>query len=176
MISFKPTHTLFMLTNNKPRIAAGDTAVWDRLRLIPFLMRFVDNPSRNNERQKDISLQAKLLQEASGILAWLVRGCLDWQKEGLNPPAIVTEYGEEYRLDEDPVQQFINEKCLTGTGFKVQIKPLHDAFSTWFTNTYGEKASVPSLKRFSERLRRNYQREEGRTVWFHGIALDDADR
>ena len=177
MISFKPTHTLFMLTNNKPRIAAGDTAVWDRLRLIPFQMRFVDKPSRNNERPKDINLQEKLLQESSGILAWLVRGCLDWQAAGnLNPPEIVTEHGEEYRLDEDPVQQFVNEKCLTGTGYKAQAKPLHDSFSKWFAETYGEKTSVPSLKRFSDRLRRNFHREEGRNVWFHGIALVEADR
>ena len=28
MISFKPSHTLFMLPNNKPRISAGDTAVF----------------------------------------------------------------------------------------------------------------------------------------------------
>ena len=171
MISFKPSHTLFMLTNNKPRISAGDTAVWDRLRLVPFLMRFVDNPTADNERRKDIDLQEKLLKEASGILAWLVQGCLDWQRDGLNPPPVVTESGQEYRLDEDPVQQFVNERCLVGPGYRAQAKPLHDDFSNWFTETYGSKASVPSLKRFSDRLRRNFNREEGRNVWFHGLAL-----
>ena len=173
VITFKPTHTLFMLTNNKPRISAGDTAVWDRLRLVPFLMRFVDSPTAANERQKDIELQEKLLNEASGILAWLVRGCLDWLENGLNPPQAVTDSGEEYRMDEDPVQQFVNERCLVGPGYKAQVKPLHDAFSGWFTDSYGVKASVPSLRKFSDRLRRNFNREEGRNVWFHGIALID---
>ena len=171
IVSFRPTHTLFMLTNHKPRIAPGDTALWDRLRLIPFLVRFVNNPSRANERPKNIRLQEKLLQEASGILASLVRGCLEYQREGLNPPEIVTEFGKEYLLDEDPVQQFINAQCYTGTGYKAQAKPLYEAFAEWFIETYGAKTTVPSLKRFSDRLRRTYRREDGRNVWFHGIAL-----
>lgn len=171
MISFKPSHTLFMLTNNKPRISAGDTAVWDRLRLIPFLMRFVDRPEATNERPKDTELPEKLLKEASGILSWLVQGSLTWLREGLNPPPLVTEFGQEYKLDEDPIQQFINERCMVVAGYKAQAKPLHDAFSDWFTDTYGAKASVPSLKRFSDRLRRSFKREEGRNVRFYGLAL-----
>jgi putative DNA primase/helicase len=176
MISFKPTHTLFMLTNNKPRISAGDTAVWDRLRLIPFFMRFVDNPTADNEREKDPDLQEKLVREASGILTWLVQGCLDWQKEGLNPPRVVTEQGREYRLDEDPVQQFINEKCIVNPGYKTQAQPLYDAFADWYAKTYGAKASIPSLKRFSERIRRNFRREEGRNTWFHGLGLAEENQ
>lgn len=171
IISFKPTHTLFMLTNNRPRIPAGETAVWDRLRLVPFLMRFVDDPQEENERRKDIHLQDKLLKEASGILAWLVQGCLDWQRHGMNPPSVVTEYGHEYRVNEDPMQQFINAKCHVGEGFKVQVKPLYEAFSEWFGEEFGNKVSVPSLRRFSDNLRRKFKREEGRNVWFHGIAL-----
>lgn len=178
MISFKPSHTLFMLTNHKPRIAAGDTAVWDRLRLIPFLMRFVDEPAADNERKKKPDLQEHLLREASGILAWLVEGCLIWQREGMSPPQIVRESGEEYRLDEDPVQQFVNERCHVGAGHKEQAKPLHDDFTEWFTETYGAKASVPSMKRFSERLKKlpGIQREKGsRNVYFHGLSLAPKD-
>lgn len=178
IISFRPTHTLFMLTNHKPRIAASDTAVWDRLRLIPFQMRFVDSPFADNERMKDPELQEKLLQEASGILAWLVQGCLIWQLHGMNPPPVVKESGEEYRLDQDPIQQFINECCHVGMGHKEQAQPLYEAFSKWFEETYGAKASVPSLKKFSERLQKiqNIQREKGsRNVYFHGLSLTPQD-
>ena len=178
IISFKPTHTLFMLTNHKPRIAAGDTAVWDRLRLIPFTMRFVDNPAAPNEKPKKINLQESLLEERSAILAWLVQGCLDWQKRGLRPPQTVTDSSEEYRLDEDFVQQFINECCTTGPAYKEQAKPLHDEFSKWFQDTYGAKATPPNLRRFSERLRKmpGITREEGRNVYFHGLALTTNNR
>ena len=174
LISFKPTHTLFLLTNHKPRIGGGDSAVWSRLRLFPFLLSFVDAPTMPHERKKDPELQEKLIREASGILAWLVQGCLDWQKNGLNPPKTVTEAGDEYRLDEDPLQQFVNECCHVGTGHKAQAKPLHTAYETWFTETYGAKASVPSLKRMSEQLPKilGITRETGgRHTYFHGLSL-----
>ena len=178
MIRFKPTHSLFMLTNHRPRIGGGDAAVWSRLRLIPFLLSFVDDPIANHERKKDPDLQEKLLREASGILAWLVRGCLDWQKNGLNPPQTVMEAGREYKMDEDPLQQFVNERCHLGTGYKAQAKPLYDDFAAWFTETYGARASVPSLKRFSEQLQKltGITREVGsRYTYFHGLTLTARD-
>jgi putative DNA primase/helicase len=173
MISFKPTHSLFMLTNHKPRIGAGDAAVWSRLRLIPFLLSFVDEPAAKNERKKDPDLQERLLKEASGILTWLVQGCLDWQKNGINPPQTVTEAGNEYRLDENPLQQFINDCCHVGTGHKVQAGKLHEAFTKWFAATYGEKASVPSQRKISEQLQKTtgIMREKGKPVYFHGLSL-----
>jgi len=177
IISFKPTHTLFLLTNFKPRIGA-DNAAWDRLRLIPFSLRFVDTPKAPNERKKDTALDEKLLQEASGILAWLVQGCLDTLKNGLNPPKIVTEAVEEYRLDEDIVQQFIDERCYLGTGYKVQKGHLLDDFKKWHSETFGEKATPPSPQKVSTRLQNmpGIQREKtSRVVFLHGIALAAKD-
>ena len=174
IISFKPTHTLFMLTNNKPRISAQDTAVWDRLRLIPFSMRFVDNPEKENERKKDMNLQEKLLKEASSIFAWLVEGCLEWQKDGMNPPSIVLQSMQEYRLDEDPTQQFVNACCVTGEGYRARTQTLYDAFVEWFKELYGEHIKPISMKKFSNNLKRTYRRDEnGRHTWFYGIGLAD---
>lgn len=174
IISFPPTHTLFILTNFKPRISEGDTALWDRLRLIPFERRFVDDPQAENERKKDPELKNKLMREASGILAWLVQGCLKWQQEGLNPPEIVKAFGDDYRLDQNPTQLFINEKCNLGEYQETQMKPLHEAFSEWFEDLYGSKAKVPSMKVFSDRLQKipGIRRERrSRHVYFVGISL-----
>ncbi len=90
-INFKPTHTLFLLTNHKPHIASDNYALWQRVHLIPFTLSFVDEPIAKNERQTGSELSVKLKAEASGILAWLVRGCLEWQKMGLKPPEIVRQ-------------------------------------------------------------------------------------
>jgi len=88
-ITFSPTHTLFLLTNHKPHITADDYAIWQRVHLVPFNLSFIDEPKTEYERKRDPDLSKKLKEEASGILAWLVRGCLSWRIEGLNPPRIV---------------------------------------------------------------------------------------
>src|SRR5581483_2759319 len=74
--TFEPTHKLFVLTNHKPHAPADDDALWSRVLLIPFELRFVDNPTAENEREADKRLKDRLKEEAPGILAWLVRGCL----------------------------------------------------------------------------------------------------
>jgi len=123
-IRFKPTHTLFLLTNHKPHIPADDPAIWQRVFLIEFSMSFVDDPKGNNERQRDPYIREKLLDEAPGILAWLVRGFMDYYKYGLNPPASVKLNTNKYREDEDIIGQFIDEYCSMSRDFKEQANPL----------------------------------------------------
>ncbi len=72
-VEFTPTHLLILLTNNRPKAPAGDDALWDRTHLIPFNVRFVDDPHAPNERPADHDLPEKLKAELSGILAWMVR-------------------------------------------------------------------------------------------------------
>ena len=101
------------MTNNKPHMPADDTALWDRVVLIPYEQRYIENPQKPNEHPVDKYLREKLEVEKSGILAWLVRGCLEWQRQGLNIPQRLIEVTNEYRTEEDSLQDFINECTLT---------------------------------------------------------------
>ncbi len=128
----QPTHMLVLLTNHKPHADANDSAFWDRLRLITFNVRFVDDPQGEHERKKDASLWDTLEQEASGILAWLVRGCLTWQREGLATPAIILQDGKQYREEEDNIALFIKECCTTSNPHaKARGSELYTAYKTW---------------------------------------------
>jgi putative DNA primase/helicase len=88
--SFQPSHKTFLVTNHKPVIAGQDDGIWRRLRLIPFTRSFPED-------KQDKALSAKLRAEAPGILAWMVRGCLDWQKFGMMTPKCVLTATKKYR-------------------------------------------------------------------------------
>lgn len=133
-VQFEPTHTLFLMTNNKPvvRVKTIDP-IWDRIALIPFHLKYVDADAvkESYERPRDLSLSDKLKAEAPGILAWLVRGCLAWQQSGLKKSEIVQKATAEYKNDEDIIGQFIEEKCVTGDGLKAKASDLQTAYSSW---------------------------------------------
>lgn len=155
LISFSPTHTLFLLTNDKPRIGAAP-AVFARLRMIEFKNKYTDNPDPNNPYEKQINyhLNDELLKEASGILAWLVQGCLLSQSEGLNPPPSVLASGAEYRLDEDAVLQFIQEECLYGTiEDTIQASIFRDTYAKWYEENYGNSAYALTTKSITQRIK-----------------------
>lgn len=162
--TFSPSHTLVLLTNNKPHADASDAAFWQRLCPVVFNMRFIDKPDplKPNERKADTSLGDELDKEASGILAWLVRGCMEWQRIGMDIPQCIVKERASYREEEDTLGTFLRETCVTGNALSgkpctVEGKPLYAAYSGWCednginrpmnNNSFGAEISKRFLKK-----------------------------
>lgn len=125
LFEFKPTGKLFMICNHKPVILGTDNAIWDRVHLIPFDVS-IPKP------QRDKKLLQKLKAEFPGILAWAVRGCLDWQeRESLDPPKIVLSATDSYRNEMDRVKAFLAECCTLTPTARVEPRKLHAAYREW---------------------------------------------
>jgi len=117
--------------------------------LIPFTLSFVDEPQADFERKKDGQLKEKLWAENSGILAWLVRGCSIWQREGLNPPDIVKAATEEYKTEEDIMSRFIEECCDRQPEGTINASVLYQAYKNWCEENSFE---VPSQTSFGRKM------------------------
>lgn len=169
-----PSHMLFLLTNAKPRIHnADDYALFRRLHLIPFKASFVPEPKEKFELQADPQMETKLKEEASGILAWFVRGCLSYQEQGLNPPAIVHEATKEYQQEEDSFGYFLDEHCKERSGSRVDRSILYNTYKKWCS----ENGHHPlNSKNFYKKMRERYGKEKksGNSRFFVGLCLVEA--
>jgi putative DNA primase/helicase len=179
MVRFKPTHQLVLLTNVRPHAPANDFAFWDRMHLVEFTRRFVNSPSADNELQRDPFLKEKLQKEYPGILARLVRGCLDYQQQGLNPPRKVLDATSEYRKDEDVMADFF-EDCLISDGVikdsYVLSATLYPVFERWWIKNVSAK-NVPKMKGMGDRMRKQgFPSEriprEGNVKGYYGIRIN----
>ena len=121
---FLPTHKIFLATNHKPVIRGTEHAIWRRHKLIPFVVTIPDD-------QQDKQLPEKLMAELPGILAWAVRGCLNWQDSGLGVPDEVRAATEEYRMEMDELGDFIGDRCVIGPEHRVTSKDLYYQYKTW---------------------------------------------
>lgn len=121
---FKPQFKLWMSTNNKPFIKGADDGIWRRIMFIRFPVHF-------SAKERDADLGKKLMAEATGILNWLVRGCIDWQQNGLQVPPEVTTDIAEYRNEMDVLAEFIEEKCLVHPNNFATASDLYDAYTEW---------------------------------------------
>lgn len=132
-IRFRPSHTLFLMTNDKPKIpgADNDFAFWQRIQVLTFTESFIDEPQEHNHHKVDKDLSEKLKKEAEGILAWMVRGCLAYQREGLNPPQKIKDAVNDYRNEEDDLPEFIEECCELGPDFRVSAEVIYEAYCRW---------------------------------------------
>jgi putative DNA primase/helicase len=148
---FQPTHKVFLATNHKPILTGTDTAIWERIRLVPFTVTIP-------KEERDTALPDKLQAEFPGILAWAVRGCLAWQREGLGEPEEVLQATAGYRAEMDVVGEFIEDCCVTGNNaYFASTANLYEAYVQWcdrngerqpmnknnFTAQLGERGFTP---------------------------------
>lgn len=168
-VEFKPSHLLFLLTNFKPQAPAGDYALWQRIHLIPFELSFIDEPKKPNERKKDPDLPEKLRKEAPGILAWLVQGCMEWQRQGLNPPEAVRAATQKYQDEEDIIGHFFEAECLIADRQEIKFGDLHSRYKMWCVENGHREMG---LKRFCDNIRaRGFDEYGKRNKFFIGIGL-----
>jgi len=172
-VRFNSTHLLFLITNRKPMAPGDDFAFWERMHLIPFRLSFVNrDPVADNERRADIYLLEKLKKEAPGILAWLVRGCLAYQKQGLNPPKDIIEATAQYRRDEDILADWLEDYCKVGPDEKGQATDLYDHFVKWYRKNISRKKDF-SQRRFGTLMGRRFEKTKSvGTVFYTGVDLD----
>jgi P4 family phage/plasmid primase-like protien len=123
-VEFAPTHKLWLATNHKPQVRGTDEGIWSRIRLIPFEV-FIPLPER------DPRLASKLRAEASGILAWAVKGCISWQASGLGSSAAVEQATEEYRATMDWLGGFLEDRCDVGDGLEDVMAALYTDYVDW---------------------------------------------
>ena len=141
---FTPSFKLCLLTNHKPAASGEDGAFWRRIRLIPFTEKF-EGAARDN------SLKETLQQEWPGILRWMVEGCLQWQKEGLNPPEDVIQATQEYRSENDVFTDWLDECCEDAPNIKTKTVDLFQNFRDWVMKN-GMRCFF-SRRKFSETLK-----------------------
>jgi len=140
---FRPTHKLFLAGNHKPNVRGTDDGIWRRIRLIPFMVTIADG-------KKDKDLPAKLEAEAAGILAWAVRGCVEWQRIGLGDPMAVREATAEYRKDSDLLGDFCSSRLTFDPSGRLEKSTLTGLLKAW-AEDLGIK--VPGSKIVAARMR-----------------------
>ena len=131
--------------------------------LIPFTTRIPEN-------KRDKGLEAKLKNEASGILNWLLEGTLRWKKEGLNAPSVILNATDEYRGEMDVIGNFIKERCIQGKQYSIRIRELYKAYADWCDDN---KEHAVSERFFTMRLK-EMGFEQTRTAearYWAGLAL-----
>jgi putative DNA primase/helicase len=121
---FEATFKLMLLANHRPAIKGTDWAIWRRIKLVPWNVTIPPT-------ERDSRLREKLRAEAPGILAWAVRGCLDWRANGMQEPEGVTAATEAYRAESDPLSAFLGDCCVIGDRYTAAAGALFKAYQEW---------------------------------------------
>lgn len=151
-ITFNPTHTLVMSTNDEPQIA--DAALRARMRIIPC------------EADREAVAAARLAitpavwaDEAPGVLAMVMREAAMWLDDrrtagNAAAPMVVQTIADEIADAQDPYAQWLTERTTpdaTGTSSRA----LYKAFAAWFEDDITRRrTAIPSETAWGRALTR----------------------
>lgn len=148
---FRPTFLLMLATNSKPKFRGQDEGLWRRVKLIPWERYFAPH-------ERDHQLGARLLDEREGILAWAVRGAIEWFANGLGDPVEVVDATKNYRSESDVLDGFIPGVFIKDASGRVDRKIVFDKF-----REYADEGNYVDLKRWSARALYSALDERGMT-------------
>ncbi|ABL69094.1 hypothetical protein EO213_12880 [Paracoccus denitrificans] len=125
-IEVTPKFKITIQGNYRPEVRGRDDGIWRRLLIVPFDVTIPP-------KERDPDLGAKLWEERSGILNWLIEGLIDYLEGGLQEPPAVLSATNEYREESDPLGFFL-ESCCDVSGQPEDsetVKDLVQAFQFW---------------------------------------------
>ena len=163
---FTPTHQLFIAANLKPEIRGADVAIWRRIVVVPFDVTIPPT-------EQDKNLAQKLKAELPAILAWAVGGCLAWQSDGLGASTEVAAATANYRVEQDALALFLEERCIEGDGLQVRAVSAFKAYISWATAQGFSDRERLSGNDFGGRMRARFESKKGSTGrFYHGVGAD----
>ncbi len=165
---YVPVYKPVLAVNHLPKIRGGDFGIWRRVRAVPFKARF-------EGKAVDKELAEKLQVERCGILAWCVRGCLEWQRYGLDEVDAVRIATKAYRAETDIFDAFLRERCERDGDAKVSATELRAAYVDWAHPNGEEPVSANALGRLLSTLEFAPTHTKSGTIW-NGLRLrEDRD-
>jgi len=141
VIEFYPQFKLILTCNRLPHIPSNDGGTWRRIRLVPFEMKFVDNPNEDHERKINRKLESELRECREEFMSLLVERYKIYKKDGLSVPDKVMSFTESYQSNSDIYLDYINE-CIDYTNNKEDKMNLQEVITDmqyWLKNIRFEK-------------------------------------
>lgn len=143
-VTFKPSHTGVLYTNNLPAIMSDDGGTKRRLQVIPCNAYF--------PKESAIENYADYLAENAGgyIIKWCIEGAKKFIANNykIKPPQAVIDATADYIAEYDRLLEFINECCYVGEGAKILAGDLYTRYGNWCMEQRTTfRASITTLNR-----------------------------
>lgn len=133
--------------NELPRFYERSDALWERLRIICFGVKF-----RGTARQNK-NLRHELTDELPGIFIWALRGLADLQPLNVFPEhTLGAALKEKHKLSCDPIGAFITDHFQASADTRLACAYIYDRYRRWAADGGYRAANRGVLNREVERI------------------------
>ncbi|HKD27376.1 MAG TPA: phage/plasmid primase, P4 family [Xanthobacteraceae bacterium] len=154
LVTFLPTHKVWLRTNHLPVITGTDLGIWRRIGSIRFPVNIKEAVEAKGGQIDRHYCERCLLPELPGILNRALAGLQAYRMEGLNPPAIIQRDTAAYRKSMDFVERWLADCCAENDGY-TYTADAYEAFAHWYRTEISDKYLI-SKNRFGRIIREKF--------------------
>ncbi|GHV56495.1 hypothetical protein FACS1894216_20440 [Synergistales bacterium] len=183
-ITHRVTAKLLFAVNTLPYPKDRSYAFTRRMIIVPFPVRFTNNPTGADEVMIDKDIKGELLNELPGIFNLAMRGLkrLKGNDFQFTESELANKIMAEYRRDINPIYDFIKTGIRTEEGNDINTKALYQCFRGWCYENGRSQAAKMEIRRFLREFRNQLvnerisftQRKSNGSYFIKGIAFTRA--
>lgn len=159
---------VMMLSNEMPTLYDSSNAINTRFLILQLSNSFLG--------KEDTQLLSKLEAELPGIAKWCVDGYKRLRDRGrFNEPDASKDARQEWYEENNPLAQFVEDRCTLGADERVEMTALYESYKTW-----SEARGIPVMaanalsRRLSAQLVGKVRKgKTGSTRYMYGLSVSD---
>jgi P4 family phage/plasmid primase-like protien len=166
MVTFIPQCKIIVCANELMGVKTRDHGTWRRIRVVPFVSLFTENPVEGDPEKPyqyklDRNLKDKFPVWRETFLAMLAERAFVTQGTVKDCDAVLAA-SNEYRERQDYLSEFIRDKVVRMAGSTIRKAHLSDEFKLWYNVNFGGRP--PSPKELHDLMDKQYGKNKG-GVW-----------
>ena len=163
-ITFYPQFKLILCTNYLMDVKSNDHGTWRRIRTVPFMSLFTENPV-NDDPERPYQFKAELgIEERTADWKEVFASLLvlkAFQTDGrVKDCDIVLNASNEYRKSQDNVAEFVADCIIADSSATILKTDLTAEFKNWVEQNYGNSKTGPSLKDVVAFMDKKYKKDD----------------
>lgn len=154
---FKPQFKMILTCNELPEVPSDDGGTWRRIRVVEFLSKFCENPTKPNEFAMDLELSDKFDRWAESFMSLLIERHKHINPNSLHEPMEVRIATESYKKNNDIIGQYFSEKIIRDptSSDRIGLAKIYNTFRVWCCQNVPKGKKWPDrnqLKAYLEKL------------------------
>jgi P4 family phage/plasmid primase-like protien len=172
MVTFIPQCKIIVCANELMGVKTRDHGTWRRIRVVPFVSLFTENPEQGDpEKPYQFKLDRTLKENKFPVwretfLAMLAERAFTTQGTVKDCQAVLAA-SNDYRERQDYLSEFIRDKVVRCAGATIKKAHLSDEFSLWYKINYGGRC--PKSKDIHDVMDKQFGKNKA-GVW-NGVKL-----
>ena len=155
---FKPQFKMILTCNELPEVPSDDGGTWRRIRVIEFLSKFCENPTKPNEFPMDLELSDKFERWAEHFMSMLIQRHKHINPNNIHEPMEVRIATESYKNNNDIIGQYKTDRLIidkSDTTNRLGLNTIYNDFRLWCYSNMPKNKKQPDrnqLRAYFEKI------------------------